>query len=200
MEILDIVDENGEPIGTTVERTRAHREGIRHRTSHLWIGKFRDNIKDVEHMDLLLQRRSEDKDSFPGCLDKSSAGHIIAGTSYEESAIRELKEELSIEADASELIYIGKRKYNYRRNFHHSEPEFWDNEVAKVFLMFKDVEASLIKFQKEEISQVLWMSFKEIRSLVEKKKSGDNTCKICVSMEELNLIEQYVRNNYETIL
>ena len=33
MEILDVVDETGAPTGETVERTEAHREGVRHRTS-----------------------------------------------------------------------------------------------------------------------------------------------------------------------
>ena len=35
MEILDVVDETGAPTGETVERTEAHREGVRHRTSHV---------------------------------------------------------------------------------------------------------------------------------------------------------------------
>ena len=35
MEILDIVDENGNPTGETVERTVAHKTGVRHRTSHV---------------------------------------------------------------------------------------------------------------------------------------------------------------------
>lgn len=33
MEIFDIIDENGNPTGKTVERSIAHAEGIRHRTA-----------------------------------------------------------------------------------------------------------------------------------------------------------------------
>ena len=36
-EMLDIVDENGIPTGRSVPRTVAHAEGLRHRTSHVWI-------------------------------------------------------------------------------------------------------------------------------------------------------------------
>ena len=36
-ELLDIVDEDGEPTGETVARVIAHRDGIRHRTSHVWL-------------------------------------------------------------------------------------------------------------------------------------------------------------------
>ena len=90
MEILDVVDETGAPTGETVERTEAHREGVRHRTAHVWIARNRNG-----RIQLLLQKRCMQKDSFPGCYDISSAGHIPAGEEYIPSAIRELKEELN---------------------------------------------------------------------------------------------------------
>lgn len=99
MEYLDIVDENGEPTGVIKERSKVHAEGDLHRTSHVWI--VRDN--DKGGWDVLLQKRSQNKDSFPGCYDISSAGHIPAGDDYIESALRELKEELGIDAKPEEL-------------------------------------------------------------------------------------------------
>lgn len=89
MELLDIVDEKGNPTGRTVERELAHREGIRHRSSHVWLFRKRSGRTEV-----LLQKRSSGKDSFPGCYDISSAGHIPAGVDYIPSAVRELREEL----------------------------------------------------------------------------------------------------------
>ena len=62
MELLDIVDESGEPTGKTVERSEAHLNGIRHRTSHVWLLRRKGG-----ELELLLQKRSDDKDSFPGC-------------------------------------------------------------------------------------------------------------------------------------
>ena len=50
--------------------------------------------------ELLLQKRSHDKDSFPDCYDISSAGHVPAGSSVLDSAIRELSEELGIKGFA----------------------------------------------------------------------------------------------------
>ena len=61
MEILDIVDDNGIPTGKTVERKTAHREGIQHRTAHLWIAR-----KKGGNIELLLQKRCMEKDSFAG--------------------------------------------------------------------------------------------------------------------------------------
>ena len=37
MEILDIVDEKGNPVGKTIEREIAHQQGILHRTAHVWL-------------------------------------------------------------------------------------------------------------------------------------------------------------------
>ena len=55
MEMLDIVDEYGNPTGVIKERSIVHRDGDRHRTSHVWI--VRDNNKGS--FDVLLQKRSK---------------------------------------------------------------------------------------------------------------------------------------------
>ena len=52
MEYFDIVDENGDPTGETVERSFAHQNGIRHRTAHVWL--FR---KENGNVQILLQKR-----------------------------------------------------------------------------------------------------------------------------------------------
>lgn len=36
-EMLDLVNEQGDPIGRAVPRSEAHRLGLRHRTSHVWL-------------------------------------------------------------------------------------------------------------------------------------------------------------------
>ena len=57
-ELLDIVDEAGEPTGETVDRKVAHRDGVRHRTSHAWLVR-KEATKALE---VLLQKRAADKD------------------------------------------------------------------------------------------------------------------------------------------
>mgnify|MGYP002709524200 FL=1 len=87
MEFLDIRDKNGNPTGEVKERSLVHADGDIHGTSHVWI--VRKNEKGS--YDLLLQKRSENKDAFPGCYDISSAGHLPAGQDYLSSALRELE-------------------------------------------------------------------------------------------------------------
>ena len=59
-EILDIVDDNGQPTGEVIDRVTAHREGILHRTSHVWLVRIKDGRQQV-----LLQKRSEVAMTFP---------------------------------------------------------------------------------------------------------------------------------------
>ena len=101
-EIFDIIDTQGNPTGETVTREKAHAEGIPHRTAHIWIIREKDGRAEV-----LLQKRSMNKDSFPGKFDTSSAGHIQAGDEPLESALRELGEELGIQATPEQLVFAG---------------------------------------------------------------------------------------------
>ena len=108
MEIFDIVDENGNPTGQTIERSLAHTNGVRHRTVHIWIAR-----EVMGKWQVLLQKRALTKDSFPGRYDTSSAGHIQAGDEPLESAMRELKEELGIAAKPEQLHFLIHMLYSY---------------------------------------------------------------------------------------
>ena len=54
MEVFDIVDEYGNPTGETIERGLAHKEGVRHRTAHIWIAREVNGKWQV-----LLQKRAQ---------------------------------------------------------------------------------------------------------------------------------------------
>lgn len=176
LEMFDIVDEKGEPTGETVERTLAHSQGIRHRTSHVWLLRKRQG-----RVEILLQKRSADKDSFPGCYDISSAGHIPAGVDYISSALRELKEELGEEASSEELRCCGTRYIRYEEVFY-GKP-FRDNQVSKVFLLWRDKEVEEFTLQREEIEEVKWFDFYECMEQVK-----NNTIRHCIMQEELEMI------------
>lgn len=113
MELLDVLDEGGEPSGLVRERSMVHERGDYHRTSHVWVVREKP---DGSH-EVLLQKRSSRKDSFAGCYDISSAGHIPAGDGYLQSARRELKEELGITASEEELEFAGFLRASMRGTF-----------------------------------------------------------------------------------
>ena len=176
MEMLDVVDENGIPTGETVPREKAHAEGILHRTSHVWLVRSRNGKTQV-----LLQKRCETKDSWPGCYDVSSAGHIPAGVDFIPSALRELREELGISAASGELIFCGNRNICADSLFH-GWP-FHDREYARVFALQKDLEEQDFVLQKEEIDAVLWMDLDDCIQAVK-----NNTIRHCLFLEELEMV------------
>ena len=182
-EIFDIVDEKGQPTGETVTRSQAHAEGVRHRTAHIWV--VRDNGDKTE---VLLQKRALNKDSFPGRYDTSSAGHIQAGDEPLESAIRELSEELGIQADADDLNFAGTFPIQYEKEFHGKM--FRDNEIAFVYVYDEDVDIDKLTIQKEELDSVEWFDLEEVYQACQPPRDE----KFCVPMGGLEIVRKYVSN------
>lgn len=182
MELFDIVDEQGRPTGRVRERSLVHLYGDRHRTAHVWI--TRPNEK--SGFDVLLQKRAMNKDSYPGCYDISSAGHIPAGCDYMESALRELEEELGITATAEDLTLIGTRQVNIHMEFY-GKP-FHDNEYSAVYILNKEIDIASLTLQKEEIESVCWMDYEECRNGIK-----NNTLKNCIIPEEFEMLGTAVR-------
>lgn len=180
MEIFDIVDEAGQPTGRTVTRAEAHEKGICHRTAHVWIVR-----EEAGKTSVLLQKRARGKDSFPGCLDTSSAGHIPAGCEPRASALRELSEELGIQAEPEDLTPIGIFRIQYEKEFYGKL--FRDNEVSFVYLYRKPVEETALTLQAEEVECVRWFDLDEVVRL---RKANDPS--ICVPSAGLKLLHDYI--------
>lgn len=92
-EIFDVVDAADRVIGQAT-RAEVHAKKLFHRAVHILIFTPSGNV--------ILQRRSLAKDTCPGLLSSSCAGHADSGESYDFAAMRELKEELGID------IYCGR--------------------------------------------------------------------------------------------
>jgi 16S rRNA (adenine1518-N6/adenine1519-N6)-dimethyltransferase len=86
-ERFPVVDKNDRILrdGT---RSEVHANNLRHRAVHILIFNPAG--------ELYLQQRSRWKDRHPLKWDSSAAGHVIAAESYDETARRELEEELGI--------------------------------------------------------------------------------------------------------
>jgi isopentenyldiphosphate isomerase len=88
------------------------------------------------------------------CILFILVGHIQAGDDAVGTAIRELKEELSIEAKPEELEKI----YSYKQNSIQKDGAFINNEHVTVFLLNKDIpDLNVLKLQKDEVEQVEWI-------------------------------------------
>jgi isopentenyldiphosphate isomerase len=96
-EILEIVDSDDKVIGTAT-RGEIHRLGLLHRSVHIFLFNRTG--------DIYIQRRSSLKDRHASKLDSSAAGHVDPGETYEQTAVRELKEELGIQEHLVEILRV----------------------------------------------------------------------------------------------
>ena len=183
MEIFDIIDENGNPTGKTVERSIAHAEGIRHRTAHIWIIRRKNGRTEI-----LLQKRSRNKDSFPGKFDTSSAGHIQAGDEPLESALRELKEELGIHAVPEDLQFCRKIPDIFCQRI--SWKMFRMKRLPFVYIYDHPVEIDRLTLQKEEVEEVQWFDLEETYQQCRQHRD-----KFCVPLGGLQLVREFIKNN-----
>ena len=87
VEIFDVVDEEDKVLRQET-RSKVHRQKLKHRAVHVLIFNKKEQV--------FLQKRSLNKDSFPGLWDSSAAGHLAAGEDYDVACVREAKEELNI--------------------------------------------------------------------------------------------------------
>ncbi|SDO22308.1 NUDIX hydrolase [Alkalicoccus daliensis] len=100
METLRIFNENYQQIGE-MSREEVHWTGTWHETFHLWILTVEED-KEYIH----FQVRSQSKKDFPGLLDITSAGHLLA-SEKKEDGLREVREEIGLLLELQELDYIG---------------------------------------------------------------------------------------------
>jgi isopentenyl-diphosphate delta-isomerase type 1 len=98
-EYMDIVNEEDQVVGRDT-RANVHARHEIHRGVHVFIINPRG--------ELLLQRRSATRATYPGYWDASVGGQVAAGETYLAAARRELMEELGCRADTLEMV----GKYN----------------------------------------------------------------------------------------
>jgi 8-oxo-dGTP pyrophosphatase MutT (NUDIX family) len=95
-ELVVIVDEHNDIIGN-VPRAVMRKEGLIHRATYILV--FSSDGR------LFVQDRTVTKDIFPGYHDLAAGGVVVAGEDYEESARRELEEELGISGVLLDFLF-----------------------------------------------------------------------------------------------
>lgn len=144
-EEIDILDEDGHYTGETVLKSKAHREGIFHPTTHVWM-----YTKDGQ---IVLQQRGKDKDTFPLLWSVSAAGHIGAGEDILLSAAREVNEEIGVTINTRDLEKIG-----IFRSVHKHNNGVTDCEYVHSFICELKVPFHQLKKQDSEVENLAIIS------------------------------------------
>lgn len=99
--ILEIVNEEDMVIGVR-ERADIHTLGLRHREVHVWFV--------TDQNDVIFQRRSATKDTFPSLLDATVGGHVEIGQTYEQAALMEIEEEAGLTISRDQILPLMRLK------------------------------------------------------------------------------------------
>lgn len=137
-EIGVLVDEEDRVIGTAPRRDIRSRN-LLHRGVAIIV---RNAVGEI-----YVHRRTETKDVFPGMYDMVVGGMVAAGEAYEETARRELAEELGVQG--VEPAFLFKHRYLGDRN------NAWMS-------LFEVVWPGSIRHQEEEVSWGAYMTEEEI--------------------------------------
>ena len=101
--------------------------------------------------------------------------------------MRELEEELGIQAKPEQLHFAGYHQGGFQGNFH-GKP-FHDYEISSVYIYQEPVQIEQLCLQKSEVEEVRWMDLQECR-----KRIADGSLPNCIYPDELELIEKFMDN------
>lgn len=142
-EYFYVVDEKDNVVGKATREECHSENGLIHRSVYIFVLNDENEV--------FIQRRSMSKDLYPGYYTGSATGHVDYGEDYDESARRELKEELGIDAP---LRRIGKVK-----SF--SEDE---REISVLYICRHN---GPVKFNRKEITEGAFLSIEDIKRSLE---------------------------------
>ncbi len=138
MEWIDIVDEDNQVIAQA-SRQQMRAQSLRHRATYIVVHDGMGKI--------LVQRRTDIKDFYPGWLDATAGGVVQAGEAMLESARREAEEELGIAG-----VPFAEHGMFY-----------FEDESCRVWGgLFSCVSHGPFALQEEEVVEVNWMLPEEI--------------------------------------
>lgn len=154
-EMIDVLDENGLKTGEILTRKEIHKKGIWHRVI---VVAIIDNNNQI-----LMQQRSYDKDTNPGKWDISVAGHISAGQTSLEAAIREVEEEVGIHLCNKDLQYIFTTQNESIPKENYIARHFYDFYIAKI----NKIDIEHITLQENEVENAKLVNKGEFKHMVE---------------------------------
>lgn len=143
MEYWDLLDKKGNPIGKTHLRGVPIPRGLYHRIVSVW------TVDETNR--LLVTLRAAEKESYP-LYWENTAGSVLAGESSRDAAVRELREETGLMANAADLKLL---------HSHFGNTTLWDTYFLRG--CFRD---SRIVLQPGETVDARWCTTEELEEMI----------------------------------
>lgn len=150
-ELIDVLDKYGNKTGIVKSKLEVKKNGDYHRAISIC---FMNPNKEI-----LLQQRSAKKRVYPNLWTMFLKGHIQSKEDSLTASLRETKEELGIELDKSDLIYLYTIKEE-KKNGDYIEKIFFDT-----YLVLKDIDLNSINMN-EEVSNVTYIDYESLKEII----------------------------------
>lgn len=147
-EIFQLVDQNGKEKGTAARSICHGNPKLIHAVVHLHL--FDSSGR------LFLQKRSKNKERYPGYWDTSVGGHVRGGEAIPSALVREVEEEIGIKSTGARLLY----NYLYSDNF--------ESEYVNTFVLVYSESLGKIKIDPVELDEGVFYNVREIENLLRK--------------------------------
>ena len=148
MELLEVMDEKGNPTGEILQREIIHDRNLLHNEIAVYIIN--------EKKQVLLQKRSASKRFDPNKWG-SCAGHVPANETLIDSALRELKEEVGMDITKAEIhCLIEKEILKKETNSH----------IIYSYYIKSNIKEEDFTIQKEELSEVKWFDIDKLIKMI----------------------------------
>lgn len=150
-ELWQVFAENGEAIeGRGASDTEFSEDtSLVNGNSHVWCWRDHDGIRQI-----LLQKRAMTKRHKPGYYHASACGHINVGETAIDAALRETREELGLQLDASRLYFLQTVRGVTDRHF----------KTVYIYQLSGD---ETFTFDDGEVDSVEWVSVAKFREMTE---------------------------------
>jgi isopentenyldiphosphate isomerase len=160
-ELLDVLDATGRRLGVE-RRSVVHRDGLWHSVFHCLM------VRSVLPVTVVLQRRRLHAKAFPGRLDLSVTGHLVADE-LPVDGVRELREELGLDVSPDRLVALGTRLLA------DDSGEGRNRERAHVFLIVEDRPLADFRLDPGEVDGLVEIAVEDLLNLLH-TPNGSVTC------------------------
>ena len=152
-EVLKVFDENGNFTGKYEKRSIIHKQGLFHQE----VAFIPVNNK----KQILLERRSKNKKSYPRCW-ALCAGHVVKDQTTLEAVQMEANEELGLSLSENDFIPLVNKVKNVRD----------DNKAfTTCYYNFIDKPLEFFKKQDEEVEELKWFEIEDFEKMIKSEKN-----------------------------
>ncbi len=144
MELIDVIDENGNNTGEILTRKDIHKQNKLH-----WEVVI---IVVNNHNEVLIQKRSPNKVSNPNKWSVCS-GHVDSGETPIIAAQRELEEEIGLNCEPEDLKMLIEKEINISD---------FNSNIRNYYWLYSNKKEDDFILQKEEVSEIQWVAIDTI--------------------------------------